>query len=74
MDSFHIFGLVVAAIVGGALTVLVSCVIGFLGELFHGWTAGREIYLIVSETKHKRRLELLDRLIALEIARKGSLG
>jgi hypothetical protein len=68
-----LFWIIIGAGVGGGLTFFVTFAIGFVGDVFHGWTEGRNLYRIVTETRHKRRLELLDKMIALEKARSACL-
>ena len=42
--------------------------IGFLGDIYKIWHDGRELAQIVTEKEHKRRLELLAKMIALQQA------
>ena len=68
-DALIILGIGIG--VGVLLTCVLACVFGFLGDVFHAWTEGRDLYRLVTESRHKRQLELLDKLIELERARNG---
>jgi len=73
-DALIILGIGIGVGVGVLLTCVLACVFGFLGDVFHAWTEGRDLYRLVTESRHKRQLELLDKLIELERARNGSPG
>jgi Na+-driven multidrug efflux pump len=61
---FMIFG----GILGVAIAIWVATLIGFLGEIYKTWQDGRKFAQIVTEKEHKRRLELLAKMIELERA------
>ena len=71
MEAFIIVGLCLGVSAGVMLTLLLAYTFGFLGDVFHAWTEGRDLYRLVTESRHKRQLELLDKLIELERARNG---
>jgi len=53
---------------GAGLTIGAVSAIGFLGDVHASWQTGRKIAQFVTEKEHKRRVELLAKMIELERA------
>jgi hypothetical protein len=53
---------------GAGITIveLVGVLAFFLGAFYHAWHCGRELAQLVTEKTHKRRVELLAKMIELE--------
>jgi hypothetical protein len=54
--------------VGVAVSMFVMCLLGFIGDVYASWQNGRKLALLVTEKNHKRRVELLAKLIELQRA------
>jgi hypothetical protein len=67
-ELFMIMG--IGAGVGGGLVIAmwVAGLMGFLTDAYKDWHDGREIAQLVAEKNHKRRAELLGKMIELQRA------
>ena len=68
MTGFETFLLVMGICIGIAIGIWSVTLIGFVAEIYTFWQMGRDIALLVTEKEHKRRLELLAKMIELERA------
>jgi hypothetical protein len=67
-DLVLVLGLSIGGAVGVAITTWVAGLMGFLGDIYKEWHDGRQLAQLVKEKNHKRRAELLAKLIELQRA------
>lgn len=69
LNEFFMFvGIFIGAVVGGTIAVWAAMMTGFLGDIYKEWHDGLQLAQLVKEKKHKRRAELLGKLIELQRA------
>jgi len=53
---------------GAGIAIWIAALIGFFGDIYKIWQDGRQLAQLVTEKEHKRRVELLAKMIELERA------
>jgi hypothetical protein len=74
MNGFEQFLMLMGIVIGISIGVCAMCLVGFVVEMYTLWQLGRFIAVQVTEKKHKRRAELLAKMIELERARQPVLS
>jgi hypothetical protein len=68
MTGLEQFLILIGIVIGISIGVCAVCLFGFVTEMYTFWQLGRYIAVQVTEKKHKRRAELLAKMIELERA------
>jgi hypothetical protein len=68
MSGLDLFLMIMGILIGIQIGMFVVCLIGFVAEIYTFWQMGRDIAQMVTEKQHKRRAELLAKMIELEQA------
>ena len=68
MNGLEQFLILMGILIGTSIGVCSLCLFGFLAEMYTFWQLGRYIAVQVTQKNHKRRAELLAKMIEREQA------